>query len=183
MARESTARKEMDMQSMMDVYHELATPGAAHALLVKMEGSWDVKSTCWMEPGSPLESSGTSEQKMVLGGRFLQQEFVGDMMGSHFSGIGYLGYDNHKRKYVSTWLDTMGTGIYYFEGTAGDNGRTITQICDYDDPVQGPVKWRSVTKLVDDDTLEFEMFTTNSSGNEEKMAEMTYTRSKYSMHR
>ena len=183
MARESTERKEMDMESMMDVYRKLAVPSVAHALLAKMEGSWSVKSICWMNPGSPVESSGTSEQKMVLDGRFLQQEFSGDMAGSPFSGIGYVGYDNHTGKYVSTWMDSMGTGIYYFEGTAGGDGRTITQTCNYDDPVQGPVKWRSVTKLVDDDTLEFEMFTTNASGKEEKMAEMTYTRSKFSMHR
>ncbi len=183
MAKESTARKEMDMQSMMDVYRKLATPAASHTLLARMAGCWDVKSTCWMEPGKPVESSGTSEQKMILDGRFLQQDFSGDMAGSPFSGIGYTGYDNHKGKYVSTWMDTMGTGIYYFEGTVGSDGRTITQTCNYDDPVQGPVKWRSVTTLVDDDTLEFEMYTTNASGKEEKMAEMTYTRCKYSMHR
>ncbi|MRR06278.1 MAG: DUF1579 domain-containing protein [Deltaproteobacteria bacterium] len=183
MAKESTVRKETDMQSMMNIYRELATPTAPHNLLGKMEGSWSVKSICWMEPGSPVESSGTSEQKMVLEGRFLQQEFSGDMAGSPFSGIGYCGYDNHTGKYVSTWMDTMGTGIYYFEGTADAEGKTITQTCNYDDPVQGPVKWRSVTRLVDDDTLEFEMYITNTSGKEEKVAEMTYTRSKYSMHR
>lgn len=183
MTRESTARKELDMQSMMDVYHKLAIPGAPHEFLTKMEGSWSVRSTCWMEPGNPVESSGTAEHKMVLDGRFLHQEFFGEMTGSPFSGIGYVGYDNHTGKYVSTWMDTMGTGIYYFEGTASADGRTITQFCNYDDPVQGPVKWRSVSRLVDDDTLEFEMYITNSSGKEEKMADMTYTRSKYSMHR
>ncbi|MGA7826625.1 MAG: DUF1579 domain-containing protein [Geobacteraceae bacterium] len=179
----NTARKEMDMQAMMDMYHDLAIPSAAHKLLSRMEGSWDVKSTCWMAPGSPVESSGTSEQKMVLDGRFLQQEFAGDMMGSPFDGIGYLGYDNHKGKYVSTWMDTMGTGIYYFEGSAGSDGRSITLTCDFDDPVQGPVTWRTVTRLWDDDSMKFEMYSTNSSGKEEKMAEMTYTRSRYSMHR
>lgn len=183
MAKESTVKKETDMQSMMNIYRELSTPSAPHNLLTKMEGSWSVKSTCWMEPGNPVESTGTSVQKMILDGRFLQQVFSGDMMGSPFSGMGYSGYDNHTKKYVSTWMDTMGTGIYYFEGTADAEGRTISQTCNYDDPVQGPVKWRSVTRLVDDDTLEFEMYTTKESGNEEKMAEMTYTRSKYSMHR
>lgn len=183
MTRDNTARKEMDMQSMMEIYHELASPGAAHSLLARMEGSWDVRSTCWMEPGNPLESTGISEQRMVLDGRFLHQEFSGEMTWGPFHGIGYLGYDNHTRKYVSTWMDSMGTGIYYFEGTASDDGKTITQTCDYDDPVQGPVTWRTVTSLVNDDTMTFEMYSTNASGTEVKMAEMTYTRSRYSMHR
>ena len=56
------------------------------------------------------------------------------------------GYDNHTRKYVSTWMDSMSTGIMVFEGTAGADGKTITQTADYDDPVQGPMQWRSVTR-------------------------------------
>jgi hypothetical protein len=177
MARESAQRKPVETPSAMDVYRELATPGAPHRLLAGMAGSWNVKGSCVMETGKPpVEHTGVSEQRMILDGRFLQQEFSGEMMGSRFSGIGFTGYDNHTGKYVSTWMDSMGTGIYYFEGTAGTDGRTITQTCDYDDPVQGPVKWRSVTKVVDSDTLGFEMYITGKSGREEKMAEMTYTR-------
>jgi hypothetical protein len=113
---------------------------------------------------------------MLLDGRFLQQEFTGDMMGSPFTGIGVTGYDNHTGKYVSTWMDTMGTAIYFFEGTASADGRTITQTGRYDDPVQGPMEWRSVTRVIDDNTLEFEMYGTGKSGKEEKMMESTYTR-------
>ena len=179
MAKESAQKKKMDMQTMMEVYQELATPGPPHQLLAGMTGSWDVRSSCSMEPGKPpMESTGTSEQTMILGGRFLQQEFSGDLMGSPFTGIGAVGYDNHTGKYVSTWMDTMGNGIYYFEGTASADGKTITQKSKYDDPVQGPVEWRSVTRIVNDDTLEFEMYSIDQSGNEQKMAKMTYTRKK-----
>ncbi len=165
------------MQSMMEVYRELATPGGPHKLLANMAGTWNVRSTCWMEPGgAPMEHTGISEQKMILGGRFLHQEFSGEMMGSPFNGIGTVGFDNHTKKYVSTWMDSWGTAIYYFEGTADEDGRTITQTCDYDDPVRGKVKWRSVTRIVDINTMKFEMYTTDRSGSEEKMAEMTYSR-------
>jgi hypothetical protein len=170
-------KKKMDMQTIMEIYQELAVPGAPHQLLAGMAGSWSVKGTCSMEPGgSTVEHTGTSEQRMILGGRFLQQEFSGEMMGSPFTGIGYMGYDNHTRKYVSTWLDSMGTGIYYFEGTAGTDGKSITQTCSYDDPVRGPVQWRSVTRIVDESHLAFEMYITDQSGKEDKMAEMEYTR-------
>jgi hypothetical protein len=177
MARDATQKKSMDMQTMMEVYQELAIPGAPHKLLAGMAGNWSVKSTCCMEPGNPpIESTGSAEQKMILDGRFLQQEFSGDMMGSPFNGVGFTGYDNHTGKYVSTWMDTMGTGIYYFEGTADADGKTITQTCNYDDPVRGPLTWRSITRIVDNNTLEFEMYTIDNSGKEDKMAEMTYTR-------
>jgi hypothetical protein len=123
-----------------------------------------------------MESSGTCEQKMLLGGRFLQQEFTGEMMGSTFTGIGVAGYDNHTRKYVSTWMDSMSTGIYFFEGTASADGKTITQESRYDDPIKGPMNWRAVTKIVDDNTQVFEMYGIDKTGREEKMMEMTYTR-------
>ena len=45
-----------------------------------------------------------------------------------------------------------------------------------DDPIKGPVKWRAVTKIVDDNTQVFEMYGTDKTGKEEKMMEMTYTR-------
>jgi hypothetical protein len=98
------------------------------------------------------------------------------MMGSPFNGIGVTGYDNHTKKYVSTWMDSMGTALLVFEGTGSADGRTITQESRYDDPIKGPVMWRSVTKIVDDNTHVFEMYATYKEGKEEKMMEITYTR-------
>ncbi len=97
-------------------------------------------------------------------------------MGIPFKGINLLGFNNHTGKYESVWLDSMSTAIYYFVGAAGADGRTITQKCSYDDPVRGPSVWRSVTRIKDDNTLEFEMFITPKGGKEEKMMEMTVAR-------
>jgi hypothetical protein len=162
---------------MMKVYKKLATPCVPHKLLAKMAGSWNTMARSWCAPGeTPAESTGVAEHRMILGGRYLQQECAGEMMGEPFTGLGFTGYDNHTRKYVSTWMDTMSTGIYFFEGTAKADGKTIVQTSRYDDPVQGPMAWRSVTRVVDDNTLEFEMYGTGKSGREEKMMEMRYTR-------
>ena len=167
----------MGMQAMMDVYKKLGTPGAPHKMLASMVGSWKTKVKSWCDPSTgPVESTGTSEHKMLLGGRFLQQEFSGEMMGSPFAGIGIAGYDNHTKKYVSTWIDSMGTALLVFEGTASADGRTITQESHYDDPVRGPVRFRSVTKIMDNDTHTFEMYATYKGAKEEKMMEITYTR-------
>jgi len=178
MATTTESQKEkIDAQAMMDVYKKLGTPGAPHKVLASLVGSWKTKVKSWCDPNTgPMESTGTSEQKMLLGGRFLEQEFSGEMMGSPFTGIGVTGYDNHTRKYVSTWIDSMGTAILVFEGTVSADGRTITQESHYDDPIRGPVKWRSVTRIIDNDTNTFEMYATYKEGKEEKMMEITYTR-------
>lgn len=166
-----------DMQAMMEVYKKVGTPGEPHKLFTALEGTWTTKTRSWMEPGKPpVESTGSCEQKVLLGGRYLQQEYTGDVMGETFKGINIIGYDNHIKKYVSVWLDSMSTGIYFFEGTASKDGRTITQESRYDDPVKGPTLWRSVTRIKDDNTLEYVMYLTPKRGKEEKMMEMTVTR-------
>jgi hypothetical protein len=97
-------------------------------------------------------------------------------MGTTFTGIGFTGYDNHAGKFVSTWIDSMSTGILFFEGTADDDGKTITQENHHNDPVRGPMIWRSVTRIVDDNTWVFEMYSIYDKGKEEKGMEITYIR-------
>ncbi len=177
MAKEDKPKGKMDIKAVMEVYKKVATPGSPHQRLAKLEGSWTTKTTAWMEPGQPpVEGKGTCEQKMLLGGRYLQQEYKGEMMGEPFTGINLIGYDNHTKKYVSTWVDSMSTAIYCFEGTGSADGKTITQETSYDDPARGPMVWRSVTKIVDDNTMEYEMYVTPKGGKEEKMMVMTVTR-------
>ena len=176
-AMEGKQKGKMDMKAMMDVYKKLATPGTPHKQLASMAGTWNTKTKSWMDPTQPpMESTGACEQVALLGGRFLQQTCTGEMMGSPFTGIGITGYDNHTKKYVTTWMDSMGTGIYFFEGTASADGKTITQESRYDDPIQGPMTWRGVTKIVNDDSQVFEMYGTSKGGKEMKMMEITYTR-------
>ena len=177
MAKEKKQEGKMDMQAMMDVYKKVGTPGGPHKVLASMAGSWTTKTRAWMEPDKPpMEGTGTCEQKMLLDGRYLLQEYTGEMMGSPFTGINLIGYDNHTKKYVSIWVDSMSTGIYYFEGTASADGKIITQENSYDDPVRGPTVWRSVTRIVNDNILEYEMYLSSKGGKEEKMMEMTVTR-------
>ncbi len=169
--------KKMDMREVMEIYRKLGTPGESHKLLAKLEGSWTTRNRTWTDPDTPpRESTGACEQKLVLDGHYLKQTYTGDMMGAPFTGISFMGYNNHTKKYESTWIDSMSTGIFKFEGAASRDGKTITQECRFDDPVRGPAVWRTVTKIRDDNTLEFEMYLTPRGKKEEKMMEMTYTR-------
>ncbi len=177
MGQEARQESRMDMEAMMEVYRKLATPGEPHKMLARLEGSWTTRTKAWMEPDKPpMEGRGTCVQKTLLGGRYLQQEYTGEMAGETFAGINIIGYDNYTKKYVSTWIDSMSTGIYCFEGTGSEDGKTITQESTYDDPVRGPMVWRSMARFVDNDTVEYEMFMIPKGGREEKMMEMTMSR-------
>jgi hypothetical protein len=177
MAKEKKQQKQMDPQAMMEEYQKLATPGEPHKVFESLAGSWSIKTKEWMEPGKPpMESTGSVEMKMLLEGRFLQQEFNGNMMGQPYAGFGVSGYDNLRKKYVSTWIDTMGTGIFMMEGTGSADGKTITLKGQHDKLGGGRMTHRAVWKIVDNSTQTFEMFETHKGGKETKMMEITYTR-------
>ena len=176
-AKDKTAEKPMDPQAMMEIYAKLAKPGEPHKQFASLAGSWTTKTKEWMEPNKPpMESTGSAEMKMLLDGRFLQQEFTGNMMGQPYSGVGISGYDNLRKRYVSTWIDTMGTGIFTMEGTASADGKTITLKGQHAQPGGGNMTHRAVWKIVDSNTQTFDMYGEHHGGKEMKMMEITYMR-------
>ena len=177
MAKDKKSEKQMDPQSMMELYMQLATPGEPHKLFASLAGSWTTTTKEWMEPGKPpTESTGSADMKMLLDGRFLYQEFNSQMMGQPFSGIGIDAYDNLRKRYVTVWLDTMGTGIFTMEGTASTDGKTITLKGQHGEPGGGQMTHRAIWKIVDNNTQTFDMFGTHGHGKEMKMLEITYSR-------
>lgn len=177
LAKDKKSGKQMDPQDMMETYKKLATPGEPHKLFASLAGSWTTTTKSWMEPGKPpMESTGSAEMKMLLDGRFLQQEFTGEMMGQPFSGVGIDAYDNLRKKYVTAWADTMGTGIFIMEGTASADGKTITLRGQHGEPGGGQMRHRAVWKIVDANTQTFDMYGAHGHGKEMKMLEIAYTR-------
>ena len=166
-----------DMQAKMDTYKKLSTPGEPHKQLASLAGSWATTTKEWMDPGKPpMESTGTCEEKVLLDGRYLQQECNSEMMGQPFAGIGVIGYDNFTKKYVTTWISSMGTGIFFMNGTASADGKTITLNGSHPDPFEGVMKHRAIWKFVDANTQTFEMYGGHGQDKEKKMMEITYNR-------
>ena len=177
LAKEPHNKKAVDPQAMMETYQKLATPGEPHKQLTSLAGMWTTQTKEWMEPGKlPTESTGTCDFKVLLDGRFVQQECSGQMMGQAFTGIGTHGYDNFTKKYLTTWLDSMATGIFSMEGKAGADRKFITLYGSHTDPFEGMMKHRAVWKFPDANTQIFEMYGSHGKGKEMKMMEITYTR-------
>lgn len=177
LAKEKKSDKPMDPQAMMELWKKLATPGEPHKLFATLAGSWTTTTKEWMEPGKPpTESTGAAEMKMLLDGRFLYQELNSQMMGQPFSGIGIDAYDNMTKKYVTVWMDTMGTGIFIMEGTGSADGKTITLKGSHPEPGGGKMSHRAVWKIVDANNQTFDMYGAHHGGKETKMLEIVYQR-------
>ena len=172
-------------EQMTEDWMKHAQPGKFHAHLEPLVGRWTQSVKMWMAPGAPpVVSTGTTESKWILGGRFLLQEVKedvkGDMDHPPFEGAGLIGYDNFKKKYTSVWVDNMGTAIMTSLGTCDDSGKVFTMIGRHDDVFTGRLdqKFKAITRIVDNDTLIDEMYVTGPDGKEFKMLEITYTRRK-----
>lgn len=165
-----------DAAAMMAMYEEMAKPGPQHAALKALAGSWKANISAWMDPSAePMKSTGTVERKMILGDRYLQEEFAGTFMDKPFSGFGISGYDNVSKKFVSTWIDTWSTGMMNSTGTADASFKTFTYKSDQPDPMSG-MHMKHVLKIVNNDKHVFEMFMIDKDGKEMKSMEIEYTR-------
>ena len=169
-----------EQKAMMDAWAKFATPGEAHKSQACMVGTWEAEVTSWMEPGAPpVKSKGTSENRMVLGGRWVESRFTSEMMGQPFEGIGYTGYDNHKKKYIGTWTDNMSTAVMLSEGTMDAAGKVMTSTSTMDDFMTGkPQTIKMTTTIASPDHHIFEMWGPGPDGKVAKQMQIDYRRRK-----
>lgn len=169
-----------EQKAMMEAWARFATPAEGHKALAGMVGTWDAEVTSWMEPGQPpTKSKGTSENRMVLGGRWVESKFTSVMMGQPFEGLGYTGYDNYKKKYIGTWMDTMSTAAMMSEGTSDAAGKVTTSTSTMDDFMTGKsATIKMITTIVSPDHHVFEMWGPDPSGKNVKQMEIVYKRRK-----
>ncbi len=178
--KKKAAAKTPTGEEMMKRWEESMTPGDAHKKLEAFVGTWNVEAKLWMKSpkDEPNVTKGSAEYKMTLGGRFLRQEYTGEMMGQPVNGVGYTGYDNFRKKYVSFWIDNTGTAMSMTEGTMDSEGKTLTLRGTMDDPAMGKKdeKVKYVMRVVSPDKHVFEMYNVTMRGDKDPMMVMTYTR-------
>lgn len=173
----SSAPPAMDPAA-MEAMAKAGTPGDAHKALDEFAGKWDTKITMWMMPGAdPMTSTGMSENRWIMGGRYLEQRFTGSFMGTPFEGIGYTGYDNVKKQYWGTWMDNMSTGLMISTGQR--NGKVYSFDATMADPMTGKdSRIQEKITVVDADHHTMEMWGPAPDGRNFKMMEIAYTRRK-----
>lgn len=167
-----------DSAAMMKAWMEYMTPGEMHKVLALQNGAWTGDITLWMAPDAPAQTSkGTSVNKMIFGGRYQESRYSGNFMGQPMEGLGITAYDNAKKKFVSNWLDNMGTGIMSLEGTYDPATKTINLSGKMVDPTTGKeCDIRETLTFVDDKHHTMEMFVTQGSAKEYKSMEIKFTK-------
>jgi len=171
------------MEEMMTKAKELGSPGDWHAKLNPVIGTWDVETRMWMGgegSGEPIASKGTATNSWILGGRYVRQEYLGEMMGQPFIGFSLTGYDNYSKKYVSMWIDDMSTMFSTMEGSVDRTGKVFTLYGKMHEPMTGELDKtvKYVLRIVNTDRHVFEIHDTYIGEPNTKVMELTYTRKK-----
>jgi len=162
----------------MKAWTAYMTPGDMHKMLAKDDGEWTGEVSMWMEPGKePMKSKGTMTNKMIMGGRYQESFYTGDMMGQPMEGRGVTAYNNASKKFETTWIDNMGTGIMKLEGTYDPGTKSITYVGKQLDPMLNKeTTIRQVFKYVDDKHQVMEMYMPGKDGKEYKGMEIHFTK-------
>jgi len=139
-----------------------AEPGSVHHNLRMAAGFWSEKVTMWETPTSePVDNKMKCNITMILGNRYQVATHTSDFNGFPFEGISTLAYDTASKKFTSTWIDNMGTGMMVLEGTADATGKVITSYGSTTDPSTGEkLKVREIYTVVNENEHKMEMYTT-----------------------
>jgi Protein of unknown function (DUF1579) len=180
----SAAPSAEEMKQMM----EMAKLNDNHKLLASTAGTWSYTVKTWMDPKAtkPTESTGTATRKSIMDGRYVSGEYSGKfkmpgadgkMMEMNFIGMSMDGYDNVKKKFVSGWVDNMGTGIMTMDGTYDAATKTFTYTGEYEMMPGMKEKVRQLIKMTDATHMSMEYYEDRGQG-EAKTMEINYTRKK-----
>lgn len=171
---------ETDSATAMRNYQEYGTPGDMHKMMAKWDGTWNASVTMWMKDGAPpITSTARAVNKMILNGLYQSSKVNGNMMGAPFEGMNTLGFDKHKKVFVSSWVDNMGSGIMNMQGPWDEATKSATLTGKMVDPASGKeCDFKEIMKIVDDNNQVMEMYTYNPQGKEYKSMEIKYTRAR-----
>ena len=114
-----------------------------------------------------------------MGGRYLETDVKGNYMNMPFEGRQLTGYDNMKKKFITHWIDNMGTGFYPSSGSLEKTGKTRSEAGVWACPISGADQnVRIITRIVDKDKFVMEMYSSGGMyGDKEfKTMETVYTR-------
>ncbi len=168
-------------QAMMEAWTKAMTPGKNHELLKRMNGEWTTTMKAFMggPDQEPMTSTGKATISSILGGRYSKQDYSGNMMGTEFQGLGITGYDNIRKLFVGSWVDSTGTGILTMSGALSPDEKMITMFGEMNEPMTGEmgktVKW--VTEFKSADSFTFTAYEV-LYGKEFVAFQIEYTRAK-----
>jgi hypothetical protein len=155
------------------------TPTKEHEWLRQLIGDWTYTSVAEMEPGAPKETFTLRESTRALGDIWVVSEGEGEMPDGRIGRMLItLGYDAARKRFVGSWIGSMMTNMWVYDGELDESGRVLTLDC------EGPSmngdgsigKYRDVIELTPDGERTLKSFTQKPDGSWQQFMVATYQR-------
>lgn len=177
-SQDAQPSQDQAMAEMMAMWEKMAKPGEKHRVLDSLVGDWKSTTQILMPGAEPMLSNGTASFEWVLNGTFLKNEEDSSYMGMPMQGLGFMGFDNYKKKYTLAWMNSLGTAMLTAEGLLDMTGKQITFFGPMDEWMTGEhdkmVKY--VYRIIDEDHFVFEMHDLGIVPGETKVIQIDYHR-------
>jgi len=132
-----------------------AEPQKEHQWLQQLVGEWRYEAT--MAPDKPEEACTGTESVRTLGGLWILAEGQGEMPGGGAATtLVTLGYDPQRKRYVGTWVGSMMTHLWRYDGDLDATGKILTLNTEGPDMSPGAApgkqaKYKDVIEIRSDD--------------------------------
>lgn len=156
-------------------------PQKEHMWLQKLVGEWTYESECSMGPDKPPEKTDGTESVRSLGGLWVLCEGQGEMPGgTPGTTLMTLGYDPQKKRFVGTFIGSMMTYLWVYDGELDEAERVLTLNAEGPDfAVPGKMaKYKDVIELKSDDHRVLSSHLLGDDGNWHGIMTANYRRKK-----
>jgi hypothetical protein len=141
---------------MKEAFLKLGQPGEEHRRMKALVGEWNVLSKMTDFDGKVVETQGRASISMVLGDRYLRQEYTSTYEGKPFVGRGLMAYDNGSKRWSHSWIDSMSTGMSVGDGEETVRGKVWKFKSTFYGPGGTPMTMHSTLTLVGPDEMTME---------------------------
>jgi hypothetical protein len=154
-------------------------PQKEHQWLQKFVGEWTFEIEAAIGPGKPPEKFTGTESVRSLGGLWFLAEGQGEMPGGGAATtLMTLGYDSQKKRYIGTWVGSMMTHLWVYDGGLDAAERILT--LDSEGPSMADerkmAKYRDVVEFKSDDHRVLTSHTLGDDGKWQQFMTANYRR-------
>lgn len=139
-----------------------AKPEPQHKWLQRLIGNWDIEAECTMGPDQPPMKNKGKETVRALGDFWIVSEGDYEMPGppdqnARMKALLTLGYDPTKKKFIGTWIGSVMTNLYVYEGEL-DSAQKILPLNTTGPAMTDPTKmakFQDIIEIIDDNNRRF----------------------------
>jgi hypothetical protein len=159
----------------------MSKPETEHDWLQQLVDEWTYEHQMPTEPGKPAQTFAGSETVRSLGRLWVVADGRGDMPGGGTATMLLtLGYDPTRKRFVGTWVGSMMTQLWVYDGWLNEARNVLTL------ETEGPscteegklTKFREIIELKDRDTRTFRSTTLGADGEWSTIMTATYRRTR-----